>query len=328
MSDSPAALVADVREGATWTTPQRVKNALIYAVVRTCLALVGPLAEGDLRAFGRFVGRAAHVVARRERETARANVARVFPSLDVRAREALVLASFSALGDDLAAAVHALTRGAFSPLPLASEDACILQSLLDEGHGVVFVSAHLGPWEQVAATMVARGFPLTTIARESYDPRLTSLYDRLRGRHGVRAIYRGAPGASLKAMRHLKAGKMLGIVMDLASRVRSIEVPFLGHDAPTAVGPARLALRSGARVVVATAAPTNEATLAVTLEPVVTSDLATDPEGERILTCRLNEALSRRIRALPERWVWLHARWPEGSKGTGDPHSKAEGLEK
>ncbi len=309
MNDASAALVADVREGGTWTTSQRVKNTLIYAAVRTSLSFVGFLAESDLRAFGRFVGRAAHVVARRERETARANVARAFPNLDAVARDALVVANFVALGDDLAAAVHALTRGAFAPLPLASEDACILQSFLDEGRGVVFVSAHLGPWEQVAATMVARGFPLTTIARESYDPRLTSLYDRLRGRHGVRSIYRGAPGASLKAMRHLKGGKMLGIVMDLASRVRSIEVPFLGHDAPTAIGPARLALRSGARVVVATAAPTNDGTLAITLEPIGTADLTISAEGERTLTCRLNEALSRRIRALPERWVWLHPRW-------------------
>ncbi|HEX7667522.1 MAG TPA: lysophospholipid acyltransferase family protein, partial [Polyangiaceae bacterium] len=306
---STASLVRDVREGSRWTPGQRAKNALIYAGLRAALFFAERLAETDLRAFGRFVGEAAHVLARRERETARANVARVFPALDEGARNALVHANFTKLGDDLAAAVHAMTRGGFAPLPLAAEDACILQSALDEGRGVVFVSAHLGPWEQVAATMVARGFPLTTIARESYDPRLTTLYDRLRGRHGVRAIYRGAPGASLKAMRHLKAGKMLGIVMDLASRVPSVPVPFLGHEAPTAVGPARLALRSGARVVVATAAPTPNGEVGVTIEAIETRDLSSGLEGEVELTQRLNDALSRRIRALPERWIWMHPRW-------------------
>jgi lauroyl/myristoyl acyltransferase len=97
--------------------------------------------------------------------------------------------------------------------------------------------------------------------------------------------------------------------MDLASRVVSLEVPFLGIAAPTPVGPARLALRTGAVVVVGTAAP-----------------LGSDPESagklglsfvriaassdEQELTERINAELSARIRALPEAWPWMHRRWP------------------
>ncbi|MGH7282392.1 MAG: lysophospholipid acyltransferase family protein, partial [Polyangiaceae bacterium] len=199
--------------------------------------------------------------------------------------------------------------GRFESLPLALEDACILQAALDRGRGVLFVSAHLGPWEQVAASVVAAGFPVTTIARQSYDPRLTAIYDTLRGKHGVRSIYRGAAGASVRAMRHLRSGRMLGVVMDLKSRVQSISAPFFDHDAPTAVGPARLALRTGAQVVVASAASAENKALRITVTSIDSSDLRPGADGEHELTGRINAEISRRVRALPDRWVWMHPRF-------------------
>lgn len=299
----------DVRDGKSWSLAQRAKNDVIYVLVRICVFFVGFCPRFALRAFGAFVGRVAYRALGRERRIAHENLAHAFPNLEEGARRDLAKDAFALLGRDLGDAAHAMTSGRFEPLPITSEDACILQSALDGGRGVLFVSAHLGPWEQVAASVVAAGFPLTTIARESYDPRLTSIYDALRGRHGVRSIYRGAAGASLRAVRHLRGGGVLGIVMDLKSRVPSISVPFLGHAAPTAVGPARLALRSGARVVVASAAPAANDALCVTVTSIDSSDLHVGADGERELTRRLNEEISRRIRALPDRWVWMHPRF-------------------
>jgi KDO2-lipid IV(A) lauroyltransferase len=103
--------------------------------------------------------------------------------------------------------------------------------------------------------------------------------------------------------------------MDLASRVPSIEVPFLGRAAPTPVGPARLALRTGAAVVVGVPGPIDrsghgaEPALVLTILRIDTHDLVASPEGEQALTTRINDALSARIRALPEGWVWKHPRW-------------------
>ena len=45
------------------------------------------------------------------------------------------------------------------------------------------------------------------------------------------------------------------------------------------------------------------------IEAIETRDLSSGLEGEVELTQRLNDALSRRIRALPERWIWMHPRW-------------------
>ena len=97
--------------------------------------------------------------------------------------------------------------------------------------------------------------------------------------------------------------------MDLSSRVPSCDVPFLGHLAPTAVGPARIALRTRAAVVVGTAAPGPDGGLVITATRIDSSGLPYDDDGARELTTRINAELSQRILALPHAWVWMHDRW-------------------
>jgi KDO2-lipid IV(A) lauroyltransferase len=256
-----------------------------------------------------MLGTLANVMLIREKKIAHENLRIAFPDLGSDAHEEIVSSMFENLGTDLGDAAHAMTSGKFEPLVIAEADLRALESARAAGRGVLFVSAHLGPWEQVAASIVMAGFPLTTVARESYDPRLTRMYDRLRGRHGVRSIYRSDTNAGLRAMRCLKRGELLGVVMDLKSRVPSIDAPFLGKMSETAIGPARLALRASSRVVVATAAPNGNDGLAITVTAIETSDLSSGADHERTLTARINDELSRRIRALPQRWVWMHRRF-------------------
>jgi lauroyl/myristoyl acyltransferase len=101
--------------------------------------------------------------------------------------------------------------------------------------------------------------------------------------------------------------------MDLRSRVPCCQAPFLGHEAPTPIGPARIALRTGAAVVVGTAAPSPEGGLVVTATRIATHDVPRDLPGAVELTRRINAELSRRILALPRAWVWMHERWPCGT---------------
>jgi KDO2-lipid IV(A) lauroyltransferase len=153
---------------------------------------------------------------------------------------------------------------------------------------------------------------MTVLARETYDPRLASVYDRLRAGRGVKAIYRGHPGAPTRIVRTLREGGVLAVPMDLRSRVQSVEATFLGQQALVPVGPARIALRMGAAVVVGTVAPDQSVAggLRITCSEIPTGDLALGPEGERALTGKLAAELTSRIRDLPEEWVWMHDRFP------------------
>jgi KDO2-lipid IV(A) lauroyltransferase len=308
----------DVREGGSWSALQRTKNTAIWLLASAALAATRPLPPSVLRMLGRALGRAVHAVAGGTRRIAIRNVALALPELDDRERGRLVARCFATLGEWLGETVAMLGPHAPPPLQVSMDAMRTLDDARAGGRGVVFVSAHLGPWERVAASLVAAGVPLVTVARESYDPRLSRLYDRLRSAHGVDVIWRARPGASTGLLRALRSGRVLGMPMDLRSRVPSCDVPFLGHDAPTAIGPARIALRTGSAVVVGTVAPDGklgDGALTVTATRIDTSDLSADPRAAVELTTRINLELSRRILALPYAWVWMHDRWSDAKRG-------------
>jgi KDO2-lipid IV(A) lauroyltransferase len=302
----------DLRSGGRWALRQRAKNDALWLLASLALGACRPLPASVLRWLGRRLGLAAVLLAPGARRTALANLARVFPALRERERQALVRRCFATLGEVLGETVAMLGSRPVGLLEIDAPTRRVFQQALAEGRGVVFASAHLGPWERVAASLAAAGVPLVVLARESYDPRFTRLYARLRERHGLEVIWRGEPGAAARILRTLRGNRVLGVPMDLRSRVASCEAPFLGHGAPTAIGPARLALRTGAPVVVGSAIPASgggDGRVEVTATPVQTAGLPGDMAGARELTCRMNAEISRRILAFPHGWVWMHERW-------------------
>ncbi len=315
MSPAPTALIAaDRREGQSWTRGQAVKNLAIVALVRAALAVTRPLPSPVLRALGRALAFTAFFAIRSARRIALENLALALPGTDPDARRALARRAYAELGAHLGDTIAMLHDRDVSTsarsIVLSDEGRNVMAAACDEGRGVVFASAHLGPWEHVASALAAAGVPLTIIARESYDPRLSALYERLRTARGIPMIFRGERTSAVRILRTLRAGRVLGIPMDLASRVPSIDVPFLGQPARTPVGPARIALRTRAAVVVGSAAPSSRGTgLAITMTRIETAGLSADDDGERALTERINEELSRRILAYPEGWVWMHPRF-------------------
>jgi KDO2-lipid IV(A) lauroyltransferase len=307
---TPANRGRDLRTGGAWTPLQHAKNDALWVLAALALATGRRLPIGVLRAFGRAIGLAAYALAAPARRTAFANVTLALPALDESSRRALVRRCFATLGELAGETVSMLGDHSLPPLEVTREARTVMENARSEGKGVVLASAHLGPWERVAASLAAAGVPLVAVARESYDPRFSRVYDRLRAAAGVRVIWRGAPGATARIVRTLRDGEVLGIPMDLRSRVASVGAPFLGHAAPTASGPARIALRARSPVVVSTAAPRSDGTLVVSATRIMADDLRPDPAGACTLTARINDELSRRILALPHAWVWMHPRWP------------------
>jgi KDO2-lipid IV(A) lauroyltransferase len=187
-------------------------------------------------------------------------------------------------------------------MPLDPEACRVLDAKRAEGRGVIFVTAHLGPIDIMAASVAEHGYPAATLARESYDPRFTALVESLRAPRGVQTIYRGRQGMESAIIRALRRGMLVGFPMDLAGRgMETRQVPFLGEPTPIPVGPARLARRLGVPVVVGTPAPAAGG-MTITVEP-----LDSDANGsDESLVLAMAGALERRIRALPAHWPWMH----------------------
>lgn len=288
-----------------------MKNTLIVLVTRLLVGVLSPLPRRALAALGRALGAAAYVLSPASRAIADRNLARAFTAATPAFRRALARRAYVTLGGLLGDTVSRLARRPRYPAPLpfdSAESEEVLANARARGHGVMLLSAHLGPYEDVARSLLARGVPLLAVTKAAYDPRLDFVFARLR--RGLPTVARDEAGAAMRIVRHLRRGDVLGVPMDLASRVPSVEAPFFGVLAPTAVGPARIALRTGATVVVCTAVRASAATYAMKVTAIATDDLERpNVSQEQVLVERINEALCERIRALPDAWPWMHPRF-------------------
>jgi Kdo2-lipid IVA lauroyltransferase/acyltransferase len=249
-------------------------------------------------------------VAGGERRKALASLGRAFPERSEAERRALARACFRHLG--MAALELGCTRALDERLERLvrwpEEDRRVLEQALARGRGVVFVSGHVGSWELLARRVARAGFPSQSIAKETSEPRLTALVERFRLAGGVRSIWRGQEGAARAMLRALRAGEILGILIDQDTRVQSVWVPFFGELAATPRAAADLALRTGAAVVVGFCQREGEGyRLHMAEVPVAPGE--DREEAVLALTAELSRHIEAAIRRAPEQWVWMHQRW-------------------
>jgi len=282
---------------------RRFKNTIIYAVARALIGALGLVPEGKVRPAGRLLGRLAHLLAGPERRLARLQLE---DRLDISAPRAALLGRgvFAQLGTS-AVELCRLLRDPNSAPPVVIPPASLaaLDEALAPGRGVVYATGHIGNWELMAAALARAGYGVSTIAKESYDPRFTALLDSGRSGFGVSCIYRGTPGASAAMLRALGANRLLGILVDQDTDVPGAFVPFLGLDAHTPTGAAALARRTSATLVVGSIRRTASGTHVIEIAPV-------EPGGsDEETTARISAILGSRVADHPSQWVWFHQRW-------------------
>jgi Kdo2-lipid IVA lauroyltransferase/acyltransferase len=298
---------ADVRNGERWSRSQRIKNTAIFALASTAIRGFGALSTPRLLRCGRVLGRLVHACGWHLRDTARRQLSVAFPTSSTAEIQALARQNFEQLGLGLAELVGIVRGHSLSNLPLGLRAQKFVDDYRAAPCGTLLCALHLGPWERVAHALVAAGLPLTTLARAPYDPRFQPLYDKLRRDHQVAVAYRESSAALRNAVRVLKRAEILGAPMDLRSRVPCTRVPFLGGECEAPRGPAELARRLHANVVVASVVPCARGGLEVDIETIAMASVAATLTTQQ-LTARIYAAFEQRIRAMPAQWPWLHDR--------------------
>jgi len=115
------------------------------------------------------------------------------------------------------------------------------------GGPVIFAAAHFGPIELPALYLARRTGRTFVAPMETVDdPPLQAWFERTRGSLGVRIVGLRAARRELQAA--LRTDGYVGIVADRDIAGGGIDVPFFGHPAPFPIGPALLALETGARI--------------------------------------------------------------------------------
>lgn len=181
-----------------------------------------------------------------------------------------------------------------------------LRRALEQGRGVIALSAHLGNFTMIGARLAAAGYPFSVVVKQPKDQRFARLIDHYRAMVGIQTI--SAKPRREAARQILKVLRRNGVILVIADEFKSggVEVEFLGRTAPAPRGPATLALRTGAAVLPTFLTRDHEDRLTLRIGEEIglikTGDLQQDVAANASLFASHLEAMVRRY---PDQWNWL-----------------------
>jgi len=282
------------------------RGRILYRILRLFSSVVRRLPLGATRAIGLVLGHLGWHVLRHHRRRALANIAVAFPDWPLRRRNATIRAMFHHLG---------LTLVEVLWLPNLNAETCAQTTTFEglenlrPGEGTIGITGHCGNWEWMAHAIAMRS-PLTVLHRGRDEPMMNLFIRDLRADTGITTIDRGSTAAGREMIRALRNGSMLSFLIDQNIRAESVKVPFFGRPALTPIGPAKLAVRTGAKVLRIFGERRNGKLHIRILEPIIVT-----PDDDPVaLTARLTADIEAQIRRVPGQWVWMHDRYRERPK--------------
>jgi len=296
---------------------KRLRRFFAYRMVYLGARLLMVLARALPRRLGRSIfaklGAVAYLVLAKSRKIALANLRFIYGSAftdkEIRRIALRAFENLARCGYDVARLDSITPEGIESIVTVTGGDH--LDAALARGRGVIALTGHVGNWELLAAYWSMRGYPVNVLATRMKDARLERLVSGMRRRVGLKVIERSA--GLKEALRCLRRGEILGILIDQDTAVDSVVVDFLGRPAKTAVGPVKLALHTGAAVVPLAALENRDGTYHIDIKAPL--DLNGDQSQLADDVSKCSKAVEAYIGADPTQWVWMHKRWKSVTSG-------------
>lgn len=238
---------------------------------------------------------------KKHRVQTHANLAIAFPELTEKERHQMVRANYRHIGCITADFVRSPMLSD-EEVHMPEEGVEHLTKALAADKGVLLITGHLGNWERLGAWAPVHGVPVSGVARDSNDDELTVEVKRIRGDRGLNILSSGS--AARDILTRLKAKEMIIILPDQNND--DAYIPFFGRIAGTALGPARIHLKTKAPILPMCILRTSPGQFKVVFrEPLI----AEEGEDATALMTRVNEELEAMIRLAPEQYLWMHDRW-------------------
>jgi KDO2-lipid IV(A) lauroyltransferase len=186
----------------------------------------------------------------------------------------------------------------------------------DEGKGVLILTGHLGAWELSSFYHSLMGYPMSIVIRRLDNPLVDNLVNHIRCLHGNQVLHKDDFARGLLAS--MRRGETVGILMDTnMTPPQGSFVDFFGHSACTGSGLARVAMKTGARVLPGFLLWDETAgqyilRFGAPLPLAASGDVEADAVAN---TASFTKVIEDYIRQYPDQWLWVHRRWKTRPQG-------------
>ncbi|MDO8684356.1 MAG: lysophospholipid acyltransferase family protein [Armatimonadota bacterium] len=284
--------------------------AAVRAISRPLVWLLSRVPWNAADPIGRALGMLGYVISKRYRRVAIANLRAAFPEITEANAKYLTKQTFCNFCRAFVEffIVRRFTQSEINNV-IELEGTENTDEALRRGKGGIILTAHFGNWEVLARKLVAQGYPLNVIARNSDDPTMTGIINDIRQSGGYNVMTRDSSVRT--SMRCLKANEFVGILPDQNTLGSCVFVEFFGRPAATAAGAAMFAIKTGAAILPAFCSwNPKEKKYHGIIYPALEYKLTGDTDKDAInITAAFTRAIEDEVRKYPSQWLWIHNRW-------------------
>ncbi len=294
------------------------RHRIEFLAARCILELLGWLPQPLARGLCELLAALSYTFWPRLRRVGMFNLGIAFPNWTDKRRRQVLFAEFRNLGRMLADFAH------FPHLNRENIERLIIYDGFEnydearkKGRGIIFLTAHFGNWELGSFAHGVYGYPCNFVVREMDNPLMDELINRYRCASGGQAIEKRE--FARQTLRAFERNEAVGILMDqnmLAGE--GIFVDFFGLPACTTSGPARVARRTEAPVILGLVIW--DAKLKKYRLRFDRIDWIKGPDAEKEIelnTANFTRRIEDYIRRYPDQWLWVHRRWK--TRPPGEP---------
>lgn len=173
------------------------------------------------------------------------------------------------------------------------------------GKGTVVITAHLGSVENGGAIIVRHGYRFNVVALPMADSRLDELFQAQRTGRGMQVIEVGR--ATRECLRAIQRNEIVALLGDRDFTRNRDATVFFGAPARLPTGPARLALGTGATIVLGFCVRLPDDRYKLFLYDPIFTDKTKDTV--ETLNRRIAEQLERAIGDHADQWHLFHSPW-------------------
>ena len=191
----------------------------------------------------------------------------------------------------------------------------LLRSALSRGRGAILMCTHMANWELAAARVIQAGFTLNSVYTPQRDNKIDNIIKNIRENFSGMHMITSEGGGLREIFKTLKSGGIIVIMQDLDARQDGIITKFLGMDASTHEGIAKLYKKFKCPVIAAKYFRdwANPERHYIELNEILSDRLDKNGRefGEDIKSSieLSNQFIENLIKENPEQWLWLLDKW-------------------
>jgi KDO2-lipid IV(A) lauroyltransferase len=289
---------------------RKFKHHLIYYSANILIGFLTLLPFSWMGPLGRTFGMLVFQLAKKEREKTIRNIWIAFPKMTRVQAETLARSVWIRLGWNLFEVARwiPMTREQVAAQLVRVRGWEHMEKALARGKGVIVVSGHLGNWELMGAYFSSKT-PTVGVAQKLYDERFDELVTWMRENvMGVRMIKRGM--ALRGILEALKNNSAICALVDQDTGNDGVFVPFFDKLAWTQSGVARIAYKNEAALLPVFVVRGTDGKFEMHIEREIEVPRTGDAEKDVLETVRrYTEVVESYVKAYPDQWMWMHARW-------------------